>query len=65
MHDLNLEPIDFEFDSKKVVDSFCASKHDIAEFGAIITYCKSIFHFIIETIVSSLCVDKQIKLYIH
>jgi hypothetical protein len=43
VHDLNLGPIDFELDSKIVVDSFFSSKSDSTEFGDIIKNCRSLF----------------------
>jgi hypothetical protein len=36
VHHLHLGPIDFEFDVKKVVDSFSSAHHDVTEFGMII-----------------------------
>jgi ribonuclease HI len=41
VHELNLGPIDFELDSKRVVDSFSSSRPDATEFGDIIKNCKS------------------------
>jgi len=32
VQELNLGPIDFELDVKKVVDSFLSSRHDVTEF---------------------------------
>jgi hypothetical protein len=43
MHELNLGPVDFELDSKRVVDSFFSSIADATEFGDIIKNCKSYF----------------------
>lgn len=43
VHALNLGPIDFEFDPKRMVDSFSSSTHDIIEFGMIIHKCRTIF----------------------
>ncbi|KAK2415192.1 putative mitochondrial protein [Trifolium repens] len=43
VHELNLGPVDFELDSKKLVDRLHASTHDATEFGDIITRCKSLF----------------------
>jgi len=38
VHDLILGPIDFELDSKKVVDSFASNKHNAIEFGSIVQF---------------------------
>ena len=43
VHELNLGPIDFELDAKKVVDNFLSTKHDGTEFGDIIQSCRSLF----------------------
>ncbi|GAU51128.1 hypothetical protein TSUD_92700 [Trifolium subterraneum] len=43
VHKLNLGPIDFELDSKRVVDRFHPSSRDFTEFGAIIDHCKLVF----------------------
>ncbi|GAU48398.1 hypothetical protein TSUD_405430 [Trifolium subterraneum] len=43
VHELNLGPVEFELDSKRVVDSFHSSKRDFTEFGVIVEHCKSIF----------------------
>jgi hypothetical protein len=43
VHELNLGPVDFELDSKLVVDSFLYHKKDFTEFVAIIQHCKAIF----------------------
>jgi hypothetical protein len=43
VHDLNLGPIDFELDSKIVVDSFFSSNSDSTEFGDIIKNCRTLF----------------------
>jgi len=44
MYELNLGPIiDFDLDTKKVMDSFLSIKHDATEFGAIVAHCKSIY----------------------
>ena len=48
VHELHLGPIEFELDSKKVVDSFGANKHDSTEFGAIINNCKIMFNHLYE-----------------
>ena len=39
VHELNLGPMDFEMDAKKVVDSFLSTKHDVTGFGNIIQNC--------------------------
>jgi ribonuclease HI len=38
VHNLNLGPVDFELDSKLVVDSFNSNKVDVTEFGEIIPH---------------------------
>ncbi|CAJ2664712.1 unnamed protein product [Trifolium pratense] len=43
VHELNLGPVDFELDSKRVVDSFHSSSRDLTKFGAIIDHCKLVF----------------------
>jgi hypothetical protein len=43
VHELNLGPVDFELDSKLVVDSFRCHRKDFTEFGAIIQHCKVLF----------------------
>jgi hypothetical protein len=67
VHEVNLGPVEFELDSKRVVDSFHSSKCAFTEFGVIVEHCKSILFFptIIETQMSSLCRDKQIRLHIN
>jgi ribonuclease HI len=40
MHEFNLGPIDFELDSKRVVDNLLSSRPDATEFGDIIKNCK-------------------------
>ncbi|MCI09836.1 cytochrome P450 [Trifolium medium] len=43
VHELNLGLVDFERDSKLVVDSFHYHRKNFTEFGAIIQHCKVIF----------------------
>ncbi|GAU18498.1 hypothetical protein TSUD_366810 [Trifolium subterraneum] len=43
VHELNLGPVDFELDSKLMVDSSRYHRKDFTEFGAIIQHCKAIF----------------------
>jgi ribonuclease HI len=43
VHELQLGPVDFELDSKRVVDSFHSLAQDYSEFGVIIDHCKIIF----------------------
>ncbi|GAU50345.1 hypothetical protein TSUD_409300 [Trifolium subterraneum] len=43
VHELNLGPVDFELDSKIVVDSFHSNKCDVTELGDIISHCKRLF----------------------
>jgi len=38
-----LGPIDFEIDTKKVVDRFSSAHQDVTKFGMIIRNCKTIF----------------------
>jgi len=42
VHELNIGPVDFELDAKRVVDSFNSQNCDATEFGNIISYCKSL-----------------------
>jgi hypothetical protein len=55
VHELNVGPVDFELNSKKVVDRFHASTHDIA---------RVFFPNFIITLVLSLLGDKQMSLLI-
>ncbi|GAU47653.1 hypothetical protein TSUD_27780 [Trifolium subterraneum] len=43
VHELHLGPVDFELDSKRVVDSFLSHTSDAIEFGDINKNCKSCF----------------------
>jgi ribonuclease HI len=43
VHQLNLGPVEFELDSKRVVDRFHSSSRDLTEFGAIMDHCKFTF----------------------
>jgi ribonuclease HI len=43
VHELNLGQVDFELDSKLVVDSLHSNKHEASEFSDIIVYCKRLF----------------------
>jgi hypothetical protein len=43
MHELNLGPVDFALDSKRVVDSFFSSRPGHTEFGDFVKNCKSCF----------------------
>ncbi|KAK2362141.1 hypothetical protein QL285_087230 [Trifolium repens] len=43
VHELNLGPVEFELDSKRVVDSFHSSNQDFTEFGVILNQCKLMF----------------------
>jgi len=62
VHVLNLGPVDFEMDAKRVVDNFHSQTNDVTEFGNIIDNCKSLFRNFTKTHVSSLCRDKQMRL---
>jgi len=42
VHELNLGPMDFELDAKRVVDSFNSQNCDATEFRNIISHCKSL-----------------------
>jgi hypothetical protein len=42
---LNLGPVEFELDSKLVVDNLHSNKVDNTEFGKIIAHCKCLFSF--------------------
>jgi hypothetical protein len=64
VHNLNLGPVDFELDSKLVVNSFNSNKVDVREFGEIIAHCKRLFSVFILTLVLSLLGDKQMNLSI-
>ncbi|XP_024632220.1 uncharacterized protein [Medicago truncatula] len=48
VHLLQLGPIDFELDAKRVVDSFLSAQHDATEFGSIIHRCKTLFNLFYE-----------------
>jgi len=48
VHELNLGPIDFEMDAKRVVDSFLSSQHDVTKFGIIIQNFKILFRHYYE-----------------
>jgi hypothetical protein len=43
VYELNLGLVDFELDSKIVVDSYHLNNHDVSEFGEIIAYCRRLF----------------------
>jgi ribonuclease HI len=43
VHELNLGPVDFELDSKVVVDNFHSNKIDDTEVGDIISHCRKLF----------------------
>jgi ribonuclease HI len=43
MHALRLGPVDFELDSKRVVDGFFSSRLGHTEFGDFVKHCKSCF----------------------
>ena len=43
VHNLNLGPVDFELDAKRVVDGFNSLNCGVTEFGNIIEHCKSLF----------------------
>jgi len=62
VHELSLGPIDFELDSKKVVDSFASSKYDAIEYGSIIQDCKTLFSQFYKNLVLNLCEDKKMRL---
>ena len=64
VHELNLGPVDFELDAKRVVDSFNSQNCDATEFGNIISHCKSRCTIFYENSCSSLCGYKQTRLLI-
>ncbi|XP_045795091.1 uncharacterized protein LOC123889684 [Trifolium pratense] len=43
VHDLNLGPVEFELDSKVVVDKFHSNKGDDTELGEIVSHCRRLF----------------------
>ena len=43
VHVLNLRPVDFEMDAKRVVDNFHSQTNDVTQFANIIDNCKSLF----------------------
>ncbi|KAK2365042.1 hypothetical protein QL285_089842 [Trifolium repens] len=43
VHEFNSGPVEFELDSKRVVDRFHSSSRDFTEFGVIMDHCKLIF----------------------
>jgi hypothetical protein len=43
VHELQLGPIDFELDAKRVVDRFLSTNNDVTEFGSIINNCRTLF----------------------
>jgi ribonuclease HI len=43
VHELNLGPVDFEHDSKVVVEKFHSNKIDDTEQGDIMSHCKRLF----------------------
>jgi ribonuclease HI len=43
VHELNLGPVDFELDSKVVVEKFHSNKIDDTELGGIMSHCKRLF----------------------
>jgi ribonuclease HI len=64
VHDLNLDPIDFELDSKLAVNNFYSNKLDAYEFGEIISQWRGIFHSFYDNFSVNLLGDKQMKLLI-
>jgi len=43
VHELSLGPIDFEFDVKRMTNSFLSHRHGDIEFGVVIQNCKTLF----------------------
>ncbi|KAK2425311.1 hypothetical protein QL285_035568 [Trifolium repens] len=62
VHDLRLENVDFELDSKNVVTSFHSKHPNVSELGDIIKDCVHSATLILETLVSSLLGDKLMRL---
>jgi len=44
LSDMQLENVDFETDSKLIVDAFRSDRTDLSEFACIISSCRSLFH---------------------
>jgi hypothetical protein len=64
VHELNLGPVDFESDSKIVVDSFLSPSSDVTEFGILLERVENFSLLLIQTPVLSLFGDKQMRLFI-
>jgi len=62
MSDLQLDNDDFESDSKIAFDVVHATRDDISEFGYIISSCRSLFSFFLQTLGWSLPCNKQTRL---
>jgi hypothetical protein len=45
IYKLNLGPVDFEIDSKLVIDGFHSNNYDVGEFGKIISHCRKFYNF--------------------
>jgi len=43
LSDMHFDNVDFESDSKLIVDAFLATGNDLSEFGCIISSCRSLF----------------------
>lgn len=63
INELNLEPVEFERYSKKVVNIFFSSKKVVTELGDIIK--NRYFHLFIEVLVLSWLEDKQIRFLMY
>jgi hypothetical protein len=61
IYELNLEPVDFELDTKLVIDDFHLNNYDVAEFGEIILYCRRYTILFILTLMLNLL---QMRLFI-
>lgn len=65
MHDLQLVNVDFELDTKIVVDYFNNCQHNITGFCSILDECIIVEIYFSQTLMSSLVEDKQMRcLYI-
>jgi hypothetical protein len=64
MHELNLRLVDFESNSKIVVDSFLSPSSDVTEFGILLERVENFSLLLIQTPVLSLFGDKQMRLFI-
>jgi len=64
VHQLHLEPINFELDVKKMKDSFSSPHQDVTEFGWLFIIVKLSLNNIMSTLVLSSWEDKQMRQFI-